>query len=701
MPDPTDKLGPAFVQTGTPATTPARADPRVGTRLGKYQIFSRIGAGGMGHVYLAEDTVLKRPVALKLLPPAVANDENAVRRLLLEAQAAARLVHPNVVCVYEADYRDETCFIAMEFVRGKSAGAVLHERGPYAWAEATQIVAGACRGLQAAHAVGLIHRDIKPSNIMCGADGSVKLADFGLAKAIDQSTPSLTAPNHVVGTADFMSPEQCRAERLDERSDIYSLGATYFTLLTGRPPYKAETPMQVMFAHCSNPVPDPRVLKPDIPEGCAAIVRRAMAKERFDRYPNVTALLEALAAVQWTLPPTTPLGSQGISNIAELSPTAASLPAGSGSQTAPVVAKRRRPRWPVAVAVAAIVLASGSWLLIAGRNGAPSSIRDGSSKKTSAAGTQRPFRDLFSKDGYPLPMGGKVEIVAFSPDGKLFAVGLMDQAAGARIWRMDGDAEPTSVWQDGICSIAFSADSKTLAGCSAKAVRLWDVAGGKESVLKVAEGGRPRTLAFSPDGKHLTAGININDDAQAVVMLWELPGYRERPVLPGHTGRFWALAFSADGKELVSGGEDGVVRFWDVASGKSWRPALPIGSKIYGLALTDGSPTFTPPGKWLGIASGAGLKFFRQMDWENPYGNVLEGAMRCVIYSPDGRYWAAVNSEGRLSVRRNRPPARAESARAHAGEASGIAFSPDGKYLATGGHDGKVRLWNADQMHGD
>ena len=206
-----------------------------GKRLGKYLLKTKLGQGGMGTVYLAIDTRLKRNVALKVLPKEMAADEAAVKRFLREARVAARLNHPNVVAVYDVDRQRGFCFLVMELVDGRTASELLRE-GPLSWTEATRLVADACRGLVAAHEAGLVHRDIKPSNIMRTNDGLVKLADFGLAKVMDDPGPAknpLTQSGTILGTPHYMSPEQCRGEPVDARSDLYSLGATYYTLLAG------------------------------------------------------------------------------------------------------------------------------------------------------------------------------------------------------------------------------------------------------------------------------------------------------------------------------------------------------------------------------------------------------------------------------------------------------------------------------------
>jgi serine/threonine protein kinase len=264
-------------------------------QLGKYSIARLLGKGGMGEVYEAEDTVLKRTVAIKLLPEALAANESALRRFLNEAGHAARLNHPNVVTIHELDEFDGVHFIVMEMVRGGSTQERLRAGGAYDWREATEILAAACRGLAAAHAAGIIHRDLKPANIMRASDGTVKLADFGLAKATAEmglSMSNLGSP----GTPSYMSPEQCRFDELDELTDIYSLGATYYALLTGRPPYEGDVPVQVMFAHCTRPVPDPRCVVPETPAACAAIVERAMAKNLGDRFQSAAEMLAASEA---------------------------------------------------------------------------------------------------------------------------------------------------------------------------------------------------------------------------------------------------------------------------------------------------------------------------------------------------------------------------------------------------------------------
>jgi urea transport system substrate-binding protein len=279
------------------------AESLVGQRVGNHLISSVIGRGGMGVVYEATDSVLSRKVAIKMLPETLVDDPTATARFLQEARAVAQLNHPNVVSIYEIGRHDSGQYLVLELVSGLSMAQAV-QSGPLHWREATEVVAQACRGLAAAHGSGLLHRDIKPANLLRGSDGVVKITDFGLAKSLQGMDKTLTRAGHVVGTPCFMSPEQCQSNPLDARSDVYSLGATYFALLTGMGPYEnSETASSILFAHCFKPVPDPRDFNHAVPKPVAAVACRAMAKEPAERYPSAEAFLADLEALLAGKPP--------------------------------------------------------------------------------------------------------------------------------------------------------------------------------------------------------------------------------------------------------------------------------------------------------------------------------------------------------------------------------------------------------------
>jgi len=264
---------------------------RAGRWLGKYVLVRRIGKGGTGCVYDAFDTALERAVAVKVLAGERARQPGVVKEFINEARSFARVNHPNAVTILDVNCRDGVYFLVMERMSDGNLQDALDRGGPLGWVEATRVTADACRALVATHAAGLVHRGVKPSNLMLGPGGLGKLADFGIATDVLAGRAPPVACNTVTGTPQFMSPEQCRGEPVDVRSDVYSLGATYYALLTGRPPYRAKLRAQVMFAHCASPVPDPRDVVPSVAPQCATIVRKAMSREPAGRYQSASDML--------------------------------------------------------------------------------------------------------------------------------------------------------------------------------------------------------------------------------------------------------------------------------------------------------------------------------------------------------------------------------------------------------------------------
>jgi urea transport system substrate-binding protein len=307
---------PALVESLPPGDTtmdppnarpPVSPEQRVGTTTGKYLVTGMLGQGAMGVVYKGRDPLIERDVAIKVIAADLANDPVALARFVAEAKAAGKLNHPNVMAIYEIRQDDLGTSLILEYVAGGSLADRLRECGCLSVLEATRALIDACQGVSAAHAAGLIHRDLKPANLMRSVDGGIKVADFGLAKTVD-SAGHCTQSGAIVGTPTFMSPEQCEARPADPRSDIYALGATYYCLLTGlRPFHDATTVPQIMYAHCHKPIPDPRCVDVKIPEACARIIARAMAKAPADRYQSagemVADLQTVLAGLSGQTPP--------------------------------------------------------------------------------------------------------------------------------------------------------------------------------------------------------------------------------------------------------------------------------------------------------------------------------------------------------------------------------------------------------------
>lgn len=274
----------------------------IGRTLGKYVITEVLGIGGMGIVLKGHDPSIDRNVAIKVLPRQFSANQNNLERFLSEAKSAGRLNHPNVVTIHEVAQDGQTQFLVMELVSGGSAASYLEKNGPFSVPEATRLMIEVCRGVTAAHRNNLVHRDLKPANILLSEEGAAKISDFGLAKNFADDLLHVTQEGQLVGTPYFMSPEQCESKPVDNRSDIYSLGATYYTLLTGGFPYgESDSVVKVMFKHCHDPAPDPRKIRAEVPLACANIIQRAMAIQPGERYQTTDEmradLEEVLAAM--------------------------------------------------------------------------------------------------------------------------------------------------------------------------------------------------------------------------------------------------------------------------------------------------------------------------------------------------------------------------------------------------------------------
>jgi WD40 repeat protein/tRNA A-37 threonylcarbamoyl transferase component Bud32 len=276
-------------------------DPRVGTELAGYRIESLLGWGGMSVVYLAEDLRLKRRVALKLLAARLAEDESFRDRFLRESELAASIDHPNIVPIYEAGTTEDLLFIAMRYVEGRDLKERL-QRGRLDPADAVGIVAQVASALDAAHGRGLVHRDVKPSNVLLdtGArpDGSdhVYLADFGITKRVSEET-GIGDDGHLMGTIDYVAPEQIAGEEIDGRADVYSLGCVLYECLVGQPPFQRDSDLAVVFAHLETESPTLSEQRPELPAALDAVIARALAKEPEQRYASCRELARAALAV--------------------------------------------------------------------------------------------------------------------------------------------------------------------------------------------------------------------------------------------------------------------------------------------------------------------------------------------------------------------------------------------------------------------
>jgi len=332
---------------------PAPANPSSdlsGKTLGDFRLLRRLGQGGMGQVYLAEQLALKRKVAVKVMRHDVAINETSYQRFRAEAEAIARITHANIVQVYAFGEEAGLHYMALEYVEGRNLREYLDRKGPPDLPLALSILRQAAAALQRASELGIVHRDIKPENILLTRRGEVKVADFGLSRVFAgaETATHLTQPGLTMGTPLYMSPEQIQGQEVDPRTDIYSLGVTCYHMLAGQPPFRGQTALELAIRHVTTEPQPLASIRPDLPADVCALVHKMMAKEPDKRYPTCAELLKELARIR--------AGAGGQASPATdtaVSPTTAAATQSFSALLPPLLP----PRWLLGVAAATVLLA--------------------------------------------------------------------------------------------------------------------------------------------------------------------------------------------------------------------------------------------------------------------------------------------------------------------------------------------------------
>jgi eukaryotic-like serine/threonine-protein kinase len=319
---------------------------------GRYLVESELGRGGMATVFKGTDTVLGRPVAVKVLSPQYSGDANFVTRFRREAQAAASLNHPNLVSVYDTGTDDGVHFIVMEYVEAKTLADYLAGGGRIMPERSIEIAEAVCDALSVAHAHGIIHRDIKPANVMITSKGDVKVTDFGIARVIT-GADTLAQTAAVLGTASYLSPEQAQSQPVDQRSDIYSLGVALYEMVTGRPPFSGDSPVMVASKHVLEQPTPPSKLNPDVSTELEAVIMKAMAKNPDNRYQDAEEMKADLERARLGQ------GVQATPLLPESAQTQRIAPAGPPTAVLPPAAPEDggRRRWWIPALIILLILA--------------------------------------------------------------------------------------------------------------------------------------------------------------------------------------------------------------------------------------------------------------------------------------------------------------------------------------------------------
>jgi WD40 repeat protein len=623
-------------------------DPAHLGRLDHFAILGVVGRGGMGVVLRGFDTHLQRDVALKILDPAVADDEIARARFCRESRTAASVTHENVVAVHHVAHEgsSDLPYLVMQLIDGESLDERLARGGRLPLKEVVHIGAQVAAGLAAAHDKGLIHRDVKPANVLLerGTD-RVKLTDFGLARAADDVR--LTRTGLVTGTPLYMAPEQARGEELDARADLFSLGVLLYELCTGETPFDARSPLAVLKRLTEEPHRPVRELNPEVPEWLAAVIDRLLAKSPADRFQSAREVAD-LFDFHW-----------------------AALKTSSDVVAACPKKRAHRLRQGLVMLAAAVLgaLATAAAVWFWQGRGDNGGAREEPSEPPLAV----------LRDGT-----GTVWGVAFAPDDRTLALAIED--GKIKLWDLETKTVRATLagHGSGAWTATFSRNGALLATSSDdNSVRIWDLAT-RKTVKELQTAAAVKAALFDREARELFTG-----DRKGYIRVWDVAkGVQVRAWQ--HHGAVHALALSPDGETIASAGTDHVVRLWDTRTGNEMLELTGHSGPVYGLA-------FRPDGK---VLASAGWDRSIRL-WDPGTGaklRTLEGHGKdiwSVDFSPDGKTLASAGQDGRVHVWDAETGRQLAAFRGHDGTVHCVVFSRDGSRIASGGRDGTVHLWKA------
>ncbi len=630
---------------------------------GRYQVEALLGQGGMSAVYRASDPNLRRPVAIKLIHTHLSDDPNFVARFKEEAAAVARLRHPNIVQVHDFNVDGETYYMVMEYLVGETLQARLKRLNAanrhMPLQEALRLCLQLCEAAAYAHNHELVHRDIKPANIMLNVNNQAILMDFGIVKIIGGDYH--TATGATIGTAMYMSPEQIRSERIDDRADIYSLGVTLYEMLSGKPPYTADSALTLMMMVLNDPLPDLREVRQDIPESLLRVVQTALAKEPAGRFQTMAEMAAALQGVQAELTSAPPKPAATLVDEPEAEPAAAPAtvtdhPLEADTAEASLVGQ------PEAIS--------------------PEVDLQGMSGEVISAPTLQdvPVEAVPDRSIVPAVMP-RVRLTS-RPSSRpviLTGIGLLVLAAVVTAGLLYLNARKAP-------AIQLAAINSPPDAVNAQTAQVVVSLGSWETGSYIEE------LAYSPDGSLLGTANNRDwmrfSTYRFYNGLWQVGAGSLKKYLLGHTQWVYDVAFSPDGQLVGAASDDGSVLLWQVADGSLVRK---IESPSGGLTSLAFSPNklLLAAGSWDGsvhlwqVNNGNLLRTLRESDF----------GLRDVAFSPDGNLIAATSDDNSILLWQVRDGSLVHSLQDHTAPAYQAVFSANGSLLASASEDHSIKLW--------
>jgi WD40 repeat protein/tetratricopeptide (TPR) repeat protein len=759
--DPSSTIGyvpTARSETVPPRDTPASARPPASptvslqtnnlpaeieaTLIPGYEMLGELGRGGMGVVYKARQVGLNRVVALKMILAGPHAGGPALARFRAEAAAIAQLQHPNIVQVYEIGEHDGRPFFSLEMVEGGSLAQRIAGT-PQPPSAAAQLVEVVARAIHLAHEAGIVHRDLKPANILLQPDarpqvqsnssrslsrslrsgsteyGTPKVSDFGLAKHAGSAHAGMTHTGSIMGTPSYMSPEQAmgNAKAIGPPTDVYALGAILYELLTGRPPFRADSPLNTVMAVVKGePVPPSR-LQPKLPRDLETITLKCLEKPPAKRYPSALHLADDLQRFIDGLPIT-------------------ARPAGAGERL--VKWAMRRPTLAALVATVILALtaliAGGIWAYAAVTHRAADAERAHADAAAAVeVGRQRLVRLSVANGSRQLDSGDLLGSLLWFADALRLD---QDEPAATAVHRkrigavleMCPRLHQAWVHEGPVNCVAFSPDGRfVLTGGADGIARLWDATTGKPASVPLEHGGPVTFAPISPDGRqaltggpdgytHLwdlatgrrvgtfgggaaLSGVLFHPDGRRIVLaaragglrFWNCEtGQQASSILP-NDGMIETLSFSPDGKILVVAGEGGTVRFWDTATYAAAAPTLKLPAAVHSICVS-------PDGRRVATACADGSA----QVWDVHSGDALlarplqhRGSVNKVAFSPDGKWLVTAANDKSAQVWDLSNGVRIGPPMTHGSKVTDVSFSPDGRWVATLSDDNTARVWDA------